>query len=237
MDSFMQSNFIYEDNFIYALKLKLGIVALRLFNLYIMLLDSNITKDNTVIFPMEIYDKIYSTSPSYIHADSIYNVIEELREMRIFDICEYISRMTDKSLYMTKEKKHIKITANNRDLPYIIAYKKRYLRHGLWNGLLLTTNNQLNFYELIKVYAQDRVVELSTKRIRQLLGVENYYSTKDVMRYIRSYNNVLKEKTDIHCILQKGRIAENKRILSMRFFIYDNLSFKPNKYLESIIHL
>ena len=64
MDSFMQSNFIYEDNFIYALKLKLGIVALRLFNLYIMLLDSNITKDNTVIFPMEIYDKIYSTSPS-----------------------------------------------------------------------------------------------------------------------------------------------------------------------------
>ena len=49
MDSFMQSNFIYEDNFIYALKLKLGIVALRLFNLYIMLLDSNITKDNTVI--------------------------------------------------------------------------------------------------------------------------------------------------------------------------------------------
>ena len=47
----------------------------------------------------------------------------------------------------------------------------------------------------------------------------------------------LKEKTDIHCILQKGRIAENKRILSMRFFIYDNISFKPNKYLESLIHL
>ena len=134
-------------------------------------------------------------------------------------------------------KKHIKITANNRDLPYIIAYKKRYLRHSLWNGLLLTTNNQLNFYELIKVYAQDRVVELSTKRLRQLLGVENYYSTKDVMRYIRSYNNVLKEKTDIHCILQKGRIAERNRILSMRFFIYDNISFKPNKYLESLIHL
>ena len=121
MDSFMQSNFIYEDNFIYALKLKLGIVALRLFNLYIMLLDSNITKDNTVIFPMEIYDKIYSTFPSYIHAESIYNSIEELREMRLFDICEYISRNTDKSLYMTKGKKHIKITANNRDLPNIIA--------------------------------------------------------------------------------------------------------------------
>ena len=211
MDSFMQSNFIYEDNFIYALKLKLGIVALRLFNLYIMSIDSNITKDNTVIFPMEIYDKMYSTSPSYIHAESIYNSIEELREMRLFDICE--------------------------DVPYIKKKKKRYLRHSLWNGLLLTTNNQLNFYELIKVYAQDRVVELSTKRLRQLLGVENYYSTKDVMRYIRSYNNVLKEKTDIHCILQKGRIAERNRILSMRFFIYDNISFKPNKYLESLIHL
>ena len=220
----------------------MNLQELRLFSIYLALIDARKPSTRIVRFRIEDFQKIMEignvniTYMKGIFASLLSKVVNVPLETGFETI-----QLFKKAVFSQDDSGewYVEINAHDEALPLMFLFKERYFTYELWNVLSLKSPNQLRMYEVLKQYQHIGERIFSIGDLKELLGI----GADEYPRYSSFKNDVLDvcqkalvKNTDIKFMFEPtGKRGKSGKILRLKFIIEKNLDYSDRLMLDDFL--
>lgn len=138
--------------------------------------------------------------------------------------------------YLPKEAV-IEIEFSQKLKPMLLQLKERFTTYYIENVMKLKSSHSIRLFEILKQYEAIGTRTVSLEELKEMLGLVNVNGTEEKYalyghlksRVILPAQKEIKEKTDIFFTFEE--VKQQKRVLAIKFHIYENKKNKKNMQL------